>query len=233
MPLRRGTLEGGDRMAVQTGTGARLIRAWHGLRPHSRRNRRSRQIGPLVEGLEARLVLAGVAPANPALVRPDSVANPNPGPSGLAFQQVVESQTTTLQSLGDSVREVQAAGSQFAHSADVAIASLKAELSQSPSRHDTHAINSAIRRDRDLVGLGEAAATHETKGLDVDRGLEDSEAASAEVDIVNGAFTKLSALVQPDQSTGTDISRSAKRSTNAIVSEIDKLGDQLISTVPA
>jgi hypothetical protein len=67
----------------------------------------------------------------------------------------------------------------------------------------------------------------------VDRGLEDSEAANAEVDIVNGAFTKLSTLVQPDQSTGIDISRSAKRSTNALVSELDKLGDQLISTIPA
>jgi hypothetical protein len=134
-------------MAVQTGTGARLIRAWHGLRPHSRRNRRSRQIGPLVEGLEARLVLSSVSPANPALVGPDSVANPDPGPSGLAFQQVVVSQTTTLQSLGDSVREVQAAGSQFARSADVAIASLKpGSRSVWPGRSGCHPSNEGAQR---------------------------------------------------------------------------------------
>jgi hypothetical protein len=216
-------------MAVLTGTGVRLIRAWHRPRPHSRRNRRSRQFGPLVEGLEGRLVLAGVAPTNLVPVGPESVGNPNPGPSGLAFQQVVDSQTTTLQSLGDSYREVQAAGAQFARRAAVAINGLNAELSQSQSRHDTDAITSAIRRDRDLFGLGEAAVTHETKGLNVDRGLEDQQAASAEVDIVNGAFTKLSQLVQPDQSTGIDISRSAGRSTNALVRELDKLGDQLIS----
>ena len=217
-------------MAVQTGTAARVIRAWHRPRPHSRRNR---QIGPLVESLEGRLVLSGVSPTNPVPVALGSVANPDPGPSGLAFQQVVVSQTTTLQSLGDSYREVQAVGAQFARRGAVAIDSLNAELSQSQSRHDADAISSAIRRDRDLFGLGEAAVTHETKGLNVDRGLEDQQAASAEIDIVNGAFTKLSKLVQPDQSTGIDISRSAKRSTNAIVSELDKLGDQLISNVPA
>jgi hypothetical protein len=220
-------------MDVQSGTGGRLIRAWHRLRPHSRRNRRSRRIGPRVEGLEGRLVLAGVSPTNPVPVAAEFVANPNPGPSALAFQQVVKSETTTLQSLGDSFREVQAAGAQFARSAAVAIDSLNAELSQSPSRHGTPAITSAIRRDRDLFGLGEAAVTHETKGLNVDRGLEDSEAASTKVDIVNGAFTKLSALVQPDQITGTDLSRSARRSTNALVRELDKLGDQLISAIPA
>jgi hypothetical protein len=216
-------------MEVQTGTGAQRIRAWNRPRPHSRCNR---QIRPIVEGLEGRLVLAGVSPANPVPVGPESVGNPDPGPSGLAFQQAVDSQTTTLQSLGASVREVQAAGGQLARGAAVAIDGLKAELSQSQSRHDTHAITSAIRRNHDLVGLGAAAVGHETKGLNVDRGLEDQEATNAEVDIVNGAFTKLSQLVQPDQSTGTDISRSAQRSTNALVRELNKLGDQLISAIP-
>src|SRR5271166_5749937 len=152
-------------MAVQTGTGARLIRAWHQPRPHSRRNRRSRQIGPLVERLEGRLVLAGVSPTNPVPVGPDSVGNANPSPAGLAYQQSVESQTTTLQSLGDSYREVRAAGAQLARRATVAIDNLNAELSQSQSRHDADAIAAAIRRDRDLVDQGGAAATRETHGL--------------------------------------------------------------------
>jgi hypothetical protein len=219
-------------MAVQTGTVARLIRAWHRTRPHSHRNRRCRQIRPLVEGLEGRLVLAGVSPTNSVPVGPDSVGNANPGPAGLAYQQAVESQTTTLQSLGDSYREVQAAGAQFARCAAVAIDSLIAELSQSQSRHDADVITAAIRRDRNLVDLGGSAATREAHGLDVARGLADQQATTAESDIVNVLFTTLSKLVQQDQSTGTAISRSGRRSANALVRELHKLGDQLISAVP-
>jgi hypothetical protein len=132
-------------MAAQTGTGTRLTGAWHRPRPHSRRERRRRQIGRVVESREGRLVLASTSPTNLAPIGhiPDGTSNPRP--PGLAYQQVVAVQTTTLQSLGDSYREVQAAG---------------------------------------------------------------------------------------DQSTGTAISRSGRKSANALVRELHKLGNQLTSTVP-
>ena len=140
-------------------------------------------------------------------------------------------QTTTLQSLGDSYREVQAAGAQFASRAAVAIDELNADLSQVKSQHEADAIAAAIRRDRDLLDLGGADAAREEQGLDVARGLADQQANTDEIDIPNGLYTNLAELVQQDQSTGTAISRSGRRSANALVRDLNKLGDQLISTI--
>jgi len=217
-------------MAAQTGVGARLTGAWHLPRPHFRRDRRRRQIGPVVEALEGRLVLAGTSPTNPVPIGPNPDGTPNP--LGAAYQQVVAIQTTTLQSLGDSYREVQAAGAQFASRAAVAIDKLNAELCQSKSQHDADAIAAAIRRARDLLDLGGADAAREEQGLDVARGLADQQANTDEIDIPNGLYTNLAKLVQQDQSTGTAISRSGRRSGNALVRDLNKLGDQLTSTIP-
>ena len=65
-------------MAAQTGAGARLTGAWHLPRPHSRRDRRRRQIGPVVEALEGRLLLAGTSPTNPVPIGPKPDGTPNP-----------------------------------------------------------------------------------------------------------------------------------------------------------
>ena len=217
-------------MAAQTGAGARLTGAWLLPRPHSRRDRRRRQIGPVVEALEGRLVLAGTSPTNPVPIGPKPDGTPNPRPAGAAYQQVVAIQTTTLQSLGDSYREVQAAGAQFASRAIAAIDQLNAELRERP--HEADAIAAAIGRDRDLLDLGGADAAREEQGLDVARGLADQQANTDEIDIPNGLFTTLAELIQQDQSTGTAISRSGRRSENALVRELNKLGDQLTSTIP-
>ena len=64
------------------------------------------------------------------------------------------------------------------------------------------------------------------------RGLADQQANTDEIDILNGLFTKLAELVQQNQSTDTAISRSGRRSENALVRELNKLGDQLTSTIP-
>jgi hypothetical protein len=220
-------------MAAQTGTGARLTGAWHLPHPHSRRDRRRWQIGPVVEALEGRLLLAGTSPTNPAPIGPKPDGTPNPSPAGVAYQQVVAFQTTTLQSLGDSYREVQAAGAQFASRAVVAIDQLNAVLSQSQSQHDADAIAAAIGRDRDLLDLGGTDATREEQGLDVARGLADQQANTDEIDIVNRLYTKLSDLVQQNQSTDTAISRSGRRSEKALVRGLNKLGNQLTSAIPA
>ena len=218
-------------MAAQIGAGARLTRTWHLPRPHSRRDRRRRQIGPVVEALERRLVLAGASPTSPLPIGPKPDGTPNPRPAGVAYQQVVAVQTTTLQSLGDSYREVQAAGAQFARRAAVAIDKLNAELRQSKSLHEANAIAAAIRRDRSLLDQGGADVAREKQGLNVARSIANQQASTDKIYIPNGLFTTLADLVQQDQSTGTAISRSGQRSKNALVRELSKLGDQLTSTV--
>jgi hypothetical protein len=217
-------------MAAQTGPDARLMRAWQRPRPHIRRERRRRQIAPVVEALEGRLVLASTSPTNPVPIGPKPDGTPNPRPGGAAYQQVVAVQTTTLQSLGDSYREVQAAGAQFASRVIVAIDQLNAVLRE--SQHEADVIATAIGRDRDLLDRGGADAAHEEQGLDVARGLADQQANTDEIDIINGLYTKLADLVQQNQSTNTAISRSGRRSENALVRELNKLGDQLTSTIP-
>jgi hypothetical protein len=218
-------------MAAQTGLDARLMRAWQRPHPHIRRERRRRQIAPVVEALEGRLVLAGISPTNSVPIGPILDGTPNPRPAGVAYQQIVAVQTTTLQSLGDSYREVQAAGAQFASRAVVAIDQLNAELRE--SRHEANAIAAAIGRDRDLLDLGGADAAREEQGLDVARGLADQQANTDEIDIPNHLYTSLTQLVQQDQSTGTAISRSGRRSENAVIRELNKLGNQLTSTISA
>ena len=218
-------------MATQTGACARLTGAWQRLHPHSRRERRRRQIAPVVEALEGRLVLAGISPTNPVPIGPRADVSANTSPAGVAYQQIVAAQTTTLQSLGDSYREVQAVGTQFASRAVVAIDQLDAVLRQSQSQHDAHAIAAAIGRDRALLNLGGADAAREEQGLDVDRGLADQQANTDETDILANLDTK-AFLVQQNQSTDTAISRSGQRSENALVRELNKLGNQLTSTIP-
>ena len=65
-------------MAAQTGPDARLMRAWQRPHPHIRRKRRRRQIAPVVEALEGRLVLAGTSPTNPMPIGPKPDGTPNP-----------------------------------------------------------------------------------------------------------------------------------------------------------
>jgi hypothetical protein len=219
-------------MAAQTGAGARLTGAWHPFRPHSHRDRRRRQIGPVVEALEGRLVLSGSSPTNPVPIGPKADGTMNPQLLGAGYREVVAIQTATLQSLGDSYREVQAADAQFVSRATVAIDTLNAERCDCKSQHDADAIAAAIRRDRDLLDLGGADAAREEQGLDVARGLADQQANTDETDITNGLFTNLAVLVQQDQSTSTAISRSGQRSENTLVRELDKLGDELTSTIP-
>jgi hypothetical protein len=216
-------------MTARTGAGARWTGIWC---LQSRRDRHRRQIGPVVEALERRLALSGASPTGPGPIGPRPGANPSPQALGAAYQQVVATQAATLRSLGENSLEVQAAATQFASRGTVAIDGLKAELGQGQGRHDTNAIAAAVRRDRHLLELGGAAATREAQGLDRARGLANQQAYADKIDIPNSLFTSLAELVQLDQSTGAAIIRSGQRSKNALVQKLDKLGDQLTSTVP-
>jgi hypothetical protein len=216
-------------MAAQTGPSARLMSAWRRPHPHIRRDRRRRRIALVVEALEGRVVMAGTSPTNLVAIAPKPDGNPNPPPAGAAYQEIVDVQNTTLQSLGDSYREVEAAGAQFASRVMVAIGQLNADLRE--PQHDAGAIATAIGRDRDLLDRGGADAAREEQGLDVARGLADQQAYGDEIHIIDHLYTKLADEVQENQSTDTAISRSGRRSENALVRELNKLGDQLTSTI--
>ena len=167
---------------------------------------------------------------------PPSVAQPAASPSsqqlGAAYQQVVAIQTATLQSLGNSYREVQAAAAQFAGRASAAIDELNAKLTNAHNRHEANAITAASRRDRHLLNVGGADVASVEQGLDVARGLADQQANTDKIYIPNSLFTNLATFVQQDRSTGAAISRSGRRSTNALVRKLSRLADQLTSTIP-
>jgi hypothetical protein len=216
-------------MTARTGAGARRTGKWC---LDSRRDRHHRQLGPVVEALESRVALSATSPTNPGPIGPQPGSTPSPHALGAAYQQVVTIQAVALRSLGEDSVEVQAAAKQFASRGTVAIDKLKAELGQGQGQHDASAIAAAIRRDRHLLDLGGAAATREEQGLDRARGLANQQAYTDKIDITNTLFTSLTELVRQNQSTGAAIIRSGQRSTNALVQKLDKLGDQLTSTVP-
>jgi hypothetical protein len=219
-------------MAARFGAGAPLTARGREPRPHLRRDLRRRQIGPVVEALEGRLLLTTTSPTNPLPIGPKPNGTATSHQLGAAYQQVLAIQTTTLRSLGDSYREVQAAVARLAARTAIAIDELNADLSQVKSRRMAHGIAASISRDRDLLDLVEADAAREEQGLDVARGLADQQASTDESAINNGRFTSLAELIEQDQSTGTAISRSGRRSENALVRELNKLGGRLTSTIP-
>jgi hypothetical protein len=218
-------------MATQSKAGAPLTAAWPVRRPHFRRDRRRRQIGPVFEALEGRLVLSGASVTNPAPLGPKSTGTLTSQQLGAAYQQVTAVQVATLHSLGDSYRDVQSAGGQLARRAAGAIDELKAELTEVKSQRQADAVAAAIRRDLHLLDLGGADAARVEGGLDVARGIEDQQANNDEIYIPNGVFTNLTELVQQDRSTGTAISHTGRRAANALVRKLDGLGDQFASTI--
>jgi hypothetical protein len=201
-------------------------------RPHLRRDRRHRSIGPVLEILEGRLLLAGSSPSNLVPVGPKPTgAPPTSKQLGAAYAQVVTIQATTLHSLGDSYREVEAAGAQLAGRTAVAINGLTAELGTIKGRQQAGAINAAIRRDRHILNLGGAHAVKVEQGLETAQQVEDQESNTVKIYIPNRVFTTLSEIVQEAKTEGVSLARSGRRSTDAVIPKLDYLGDQLTSTV--
>jgi hypothetical protein len=212
---------------------ARLLTAfWPPPRRHVRCDRRQRHIGSDAEDLEGRLLLAGTLPASLTPTVAQLAASPSSQQLGAAYQQVVAIQTATLQSLGNSYREVQAAGEQLARRAATAIDELNADLSHVNSRHEANTIAAANRRNRHLLNLGAADVNQVEQGLDVAGGVADQQANTDTIYIPNGLFTNLTTLVRQDRSTGAAISRSGRRSTNALIRKLSRFGDELTSTIP-
>ena len=94
-------------------------------------------------------------------------------------------QTTTLRSLGDSYREVEAAGA--ARQPD-GRRDRRADRRAGPARgaSSRHAVDAAIRRDRHILNLGGAHASKVEQGLEAAQQVEDQEANTAKIYIPNG-----------------------------------------------
>ncbi len=215
-------------MAARSGSGAPVRAPWLPHRLHLRRVRHHRTIRLVVESLEGRRLLASFSPTQLVPVH-QPVVTPAPQQVGAAYRQVVAIQTTTLQSLGESYRAVEAAGTQLASRTAAAIDGLNAELGQVPSRHQVAAIAAGIRRDRHLLNQGGAEVSRTEQGLDVSLGLADKQANTDKIYIPNGLYTTLKELVQEDRSMGVAISRSGRRAADKLVRKLDALGDQLVA----
>jgi len=175
---------------------------------------------PIFEPLEGRVVLSGISPANLIPISPQPVAPPSPRQLGAAYREVLAIQTTTLQSLGGSYRDVQAAAARFAGRAVAAIDGLTAE-------HNLHNFV-MIQRDQRTFNQGGAIVAREEQGLDIARGVEDQTANTDKIYIPIGLYTTLEDLVQQSRSEGAGLARSGRRSANAVIVKLNELGDQLL-----
>ena len=163
---------------------------------------------PAVELLEARMLLAGASPLkNPVPVSPEPIGAPSPQQLGVAYHQVEAIQAHTLHALGVAYRQVEAASAQLAARAN----------------HD-------VGRDRHIVQVGADIASRATQGLDVARGVEDQATNTDKIYIPLHLFTTLGTLVKEAQVLGSELTRSAHRSTDAAVHKLNTLGDRLVET---
>jgi hypothetical protein len=163
---------------------------------------------PAVESLEGRMLLAaGNSPTNPVPVHPEPVGTPSPKQLGDAYHQVEAIQASTLQALSAAHRRLYGAYDQFAARA-----------------------NPAVARDRAILQQGAELKSRAEQGLVVARGIEDQAANTDKIYIPQRLFTTLGSLVQQAQTTGANLARSARRSTDAVIQSLDVLGGQLVGT---
>ena len=160
---------------------------------------------PAVEPLEGRMLLAGASPLkNPAPISPEPIGAPTPQQLGAAYHEVEAIQAHTLHALGVDYGRVEAAAAQLAARAN----------------HD-------VGRDRRIVQVGADLASRAAQGLDVARGVEDQATNTDRIYMPNGLFTTLGTLVKEAQVLGSNLTRSAHRSTDAAVHKLNTLGDRL------
>jgi hypothetical protein len=165
------------------------------IRPDRRRSR------PAVELLEGRTLLAGSnSPTNPVPIHPEPIGAPTPKQLGAAYHQVEAIQAGTLLELSAAHRRLYAAFDQLAARA-----------------------NPAIARDRRILQQGADLTARAEQGLVVARGVEDLSAYTDKIYIPQHLFTTLGALVRQAQTTGSNLVRSARRSTDAVIHKLDAL----------
>jgi hypothetical protein len=172
------------------------------IAPERRRTR------PAVESLEGRTLLAGSnSPTNPVPIHPETVGSPTPQQLGAAYQQILAIQADTLVQLSAAHRRLYAAYNQLAARA-----------------------NPAIARDQRILQQGADLTARAEQGLVVARGIEDQSASTDKIYIPQHLFTTLGALVQQAQTTSSNLVRSARRGTDAVLHKLNALGAQLVQS---
>jgi hypothetical protein len=166
-------------------------------------DRRGRR--PAFESLEGRRLLAGSSsPTNPVPIHPEPIGTPTPEQLGAAYQQVEAIQAQTLQAIGAAHRRLYAAFDQVAARA-----------------------NPAVGRDRRILQQAAMMTARAEEGLVVARGVEDQAANTDKIYIPQRLFTTLESLVRQAETTGSNLARSARRSTDAVIHKLDLLGAHL------
>jgi hypothetical protein len=161
---------------------------------------------PAVESLEGRTLLAsGNSPTNPVPVHPEPIGKPTPKQLGAAYHQILAIQVETLDGLGAAHRRLNAAYDQLAARA-----------------------NPEVARDRRILQQGAGITSRAEQGLVVARGVEDQAASTDKIYIPQGLYTTLGSLVRQAQTTGSNLVRSANRSTDAVIHRLQILGGQLV-----
>jgi hypothetical protein len=169
-----------------------------------RRHRR-----PAVESLEGRVLLAGSnSPTNPVPDHPQPIGTPTPNQLGAAYRQVEAIQVETFQALGAAHRRLYAAFDRLAARA-----------------------NPEVARDRRILQQGAGITSRAEQGLVVARGVEDQAASTDKIYIPQGLYTTLGSLVRQARTTGSNLVRSANRSTDAVIHRLQRLGGQLVGGV--
>jgi hypothetical protein len=163
---------------------------------------------PAVESLEGRMLLAGSSSDRSVPIGPGPDAEPTSQQLGAAYRQVLEIQTTTLKALGTDYRRIEAAAAQLA------------------ARLDHH-----TGRDLQILQQGAGIASRAEQGLDVARGVEDQYATRDKIYIPNRLFLLgLKAFLKSAQTLSSILVGSARRSTDAVVFKLDRLGNQLVES---
>ncbi len=85
----------------------------------------------------------------------------------------------------------------------------------------------AVARDRAILQRGTELRDRVEQGLVTARGVEDLTAYTDKTYLPNGLFTTPQQLVAEARTTGNNVARSAARSTDAAIHELDVLGSSL------
>jgi hypothetical protein len=162
---------------------------------------------PAVESLEWRTLLAGSnSPTNPVPIHPEPIGKPTPRQLGAAYHQIEAIQAEILQAISAAHRRLYAAYGQLAARA-----------------------NPAVGHDRRILQQGADLTARQEQGLVVARGVEDQAANTDKIYIPNDLLPSgLGAFVKQSQTTGSNLARSARRSTDAVIHKLNTLTEQLV-----
>jgi hypothetical protein len=163
-----------------------------------------RRTRPAVEPLEGRALLA-VATSPNSHVHSEPITHPTNEQLGAAYRQILTIQENTYQVISAAHRRLYAA---YGHLAALA--------------------NPAVAHDRRILQQGADLTARTEQGLVVARGIAQLNAYTDKIYIPQALYTTLGSLVKTAQTNGNNIVRSARRSTDAAIGQLDALAAHLV-----